>query len=165
MIRLLFDTSIYSLLIKEKDYIEIKDKIISDKEIKIVGFSVIRKELRNIPKGMIHQDKKLRPLLLSLYDELTENKTIQKSERIKKLAEKYFMIYKKYKGGFKWSEMENDFKIVACASIHGVDILSSYDSKTMLNKTSIKAYREANDSERLRNPEFISYEELKIRFF
>ena len=54
--------------------------------------------------------------------------------------------------------------IVACASIHGLDIIYSADSKTMSNKTAIKTYNHVNLKEYYRTPHFLKYEELVAQF-
>lgn len=58
-------------------------------------------------------------------------------------------------------EIINDFKIVACATIHNVDVLVSNDNKTMLSTVSKRAYTSVNGIRRLITPDFIDFEGFK----
>jgi predicted nucleic acid-binding protein len=50
MLKVIFDTNIYGLLLKEKDAGKIERKIVEDKEFLVYGYQPIRKEIRDIPK-------------------------------------------------------------------------------------------------------------------
>ncbi|MBI1969916.1 hypothetical protein HYS48_04445 [Candidatus Woesearchaeota archaeon] len=66
MLRVIFDTNIYGLLLKEKDAAEIEQRIVQDKEFIVYGYGPIRKELRDIPK-VTKLSKKTRHLLLNKF--------------------------------------------------------------------------------------------------
>ena len=68
MKRVIFDTNVYGKLITEPDFSYLKNCIISDKNLAVYGYLLIRKELRDIPKQPL-RSKQTRILLLGLYDE------------------------------------------------------------------------------------------------
>ena len=52
MLRLIFDTNIYSNIAKDKNFNKIVEKIKSEKEIKIYGYKLIKDEIKEIPKSV-----------------------------------------------------------------------------------------------------------------
>lgn len=69
MKRVILDTSVYGKLVEEpKIAAIILQKV--PKEFVIYGTDVIRKELRETPKSLLHKGKKLRGLLLLFYSAL-----------------------------------------------------------------------------------------------
>ena len=164
MLRVIFDTNIYGFLLKEKDAEKIEKKIKDDKEFVVYGYSPIRKEIRDIPK-ITKLSKKARSLMLSLYDRITENHFLENSIKITALARKYCDYYRNLGGIYGWdTSIRIDFMIVACASFHGLDVVYSADSKTLLGKYSLKAYKHINIKENLRTPNFFKYEDLLEKF-
>jgi hypothetical protein len=164
MLRVIFDTNIYGLLIKEKDAEEIEQKIIEDKEFIVYGYNPIRREIRDIPK-VTKLSKKTRMLLLNLYDKITGNHFLEHSIKITNLARKYYDHYRKLGGIYGWdTTIRIDFMIVACASFHGLDVVYSKDNKTLLGKHALKAYKHINLKENYRTPEFLRYEDLLKKF-
>ena len=87
MLRVIFDTNIYGLLIKEKDADELEIKIKEDKGFVVYGYQPIRQEIREIPK-ITKLSKKTRILLLNLYDRITGNHFLEHSIKITELARK-----------------------------------------------------------------------------
>ncbi len=53
---------------------------------------------------------------------------------------------------------------MACASFYKLDIVVSDDSKTMLNKTAIKAYKHITLKKGLKYPNFWKYFDLKTKY-
>jgi len=160
MLRVIFDTNIYGLLLKEKDADEIQEKITKDKEFVVYSYKPIRNEIREIPK-VTKLSKKARNLLLGLYDKITGNHFLEHSLVITNLAQKYYNHYRTLGGIYNWkTSMRIDFMIVACASYYGLDIVYSEDNKTLLSKNSIKAYNHINLRENLRTPNFLRYGDL-----
>ena len=164
MTRILSDTNFYELMLK---YLEI-DKIRKVKDrglIVFYGLDLIRKELRAIPKTRVdivrNEIIKLRNVLLSIYDLLVENHQYKVDLKTSQIADDYYIAYKVLEGNISKEEIINDFKIVACASIHNIDILVSNDNKTMLSAKSRKAYNSVNEIKKLRTPNFIDFEEFK----
>ena len=73
------------------------------------------------------------------------------------MAEAYYAEYKKNGGGQGKKKIMNDFKIIACASLGGMDVVVSTDDRTMLSEISKKSYAAVNDSKGLRTPGFWDY--------
>jgi len=160
MLRVIFDTNIYGLLLKEKDADKLERKIIEDKEFLVYGYRPIRKEIREIPK-VTKLSKKTRILLLNLYDRITGNRFLENSIKITNLARKYYDYYRKVGGIYGWdTSIRIDLMVVACASFHGLDVVYSADNKTLLGKHALKAYKHINLKENLRTPSFLKYEDL-----
>ncbi len=164
MLRVIFDTNIYGHLLKEKDVTEIENKIIEDKEFVVFGYQPIRKEIRDIPKVTL-LSKKTRILLLNMYDRITGNHFLEHSIRITNLAKKYYNHYRTLGGIYGWdTSIRIDFMIVACASFYGLDIVYSADNRTLLCKSSLKAYKHINLKNNLRTPCFLKYNDLLKKF-
>jgi hypothetical protein len=83
------------------------------------------------------------------------------AQPISSLASKYFIVYKELGGTAKEKDIENDFLIVAAASIKSLDVVVSEDNKTMKDRTAMKSYEIVNKLNGLRTPEFIGYELFK----
>ncbi len=164
MLRVIFDTNIYGLLLKEKDADELENKIITDKEFIVYGYRPIRQEIRDIPK-VTKLSRKTRILLLILYDKITRGHFLENSIKITDLARKYYDCYRNLGGIYGWdTSIRIDFMIVACASFNGLDIVYSADERTMLGKNALKAYKHINLKENLRTPNFLLYNDLISKF-
>ena len=156
--------NIYGFLIKEPDAGVIERKIREDKEFKVYGYQPIRKEIAAIPK-VTKLSKKTRILLLELYDRITGDHFLKDSIKITHLAKQYYDHYRSIGGIYGWdTSIRVDFMIVACASFYGLDIVYSADSKTLLGKESLKAYKHINLKENLRSPDFLKYDDLLNKF-
>ena len=164
MLKVVFDTNIYGLLLKEEDLAKIEQKIVDDKEFIVYGYQPIRKEIRDIPK-VTKLSKQTRIFLLGLYDRITSNHFLENSIKITNLAKKYYNYYRKLGGIYGWdTSIRVDFMIVACASFHGLDVIYSADNRTMLGKHALKSYKHINLKENFRTPNFLTYEELLKKF-
>ena len=164
MLRVIFDTNIYGLLIKEKDADELEKKIKEDKGFVVYGYQPIRQEIREIPK-VTKLSKKARIRILSVYDNIIGNHFLKNSINITNLAKKYYDCYRNFGGIYGWdTSIRIDFMIVACASISKLDIVYSADNKTLLSKHALKSYRHINIKENLKLPTFFTYDELIIKF-
>ena len=165
MKRIILDTNIYGFILK-KDEPDRIEALIAKTDIIIYGVRVIRKELRDAPKKSTVYDRSrkavrnLRSSLLALYDTIAK-KEYDVSEKMENLAAEYFTAYKEFGGKGKWEDLETDFVIVACASIHNLDIVVSEDKDTMLSKEAVKSYRLVNALRKCKAPEFISYSEFR----
>ena len=163
-LRVLLDTNIYGFLCETPNASEFLQRI-SDNNIIICGSSVIRQELRNIPKKVMRGHTKTRKKALQFYDILVDFKrNYSVTELVKALAQEYNL---QYKGSRSWHELENDFLIVATASIHNVDIVISNDERTLTSKESISAYEIANEKFELMTPKFFRMNGFKsmIKWF
>ncbi|MEK6887717.1 MAG: hypothetical protein AABX14_02100 [Candidatus Aenigmatarchaeota archaeon] len=165
MKRVILDTNIYGFIL-EKDDPDTIEELISKSDIIIYGLRVIRKELRDAPKKSTIYDRSrkvvrnLRNSLLALYDTVAK-KEYGISGKMKTLAGEYYTAYREVGGKEKWEELENDFIIIACASIYNLDIVVSNDNETMLSGEAMKAYRIVNALRKFRVPEFIGYSEFR----
>jgi len=166
MLRVIFDTNIYGLIIKEEEYEKIKKKLKDDKNLIIYGFKPIRKELRNTPKYLKLGRLKTRNLLLNLYDDLIKEKYLGDIEEIDKLAKKFYNLYRKLGGIRNWKKtnINIDFIIVAFACFYKLDLVISEDAKTLLNPNSQKAVNLICKQEKLWLPNFWKYSDLKKKY-
>ena len=160
MLRLIFDTNIYSSIAKDKDINKIVEKIKDEKEIKVYGYKIIKDEIKDIPKSIKYEKHKLRTFLINLYYDIIKEQ-YPESQNIKRLAEIYYKEFKKLGGKRSFNDLKNDFKIVACASIHKLDLIVSEDEKTLKGNIALKTYEEVNSRNSLRTPYFYSYKDLK----
>ena len=164
MKRILLDTNIYEFILR---YLERKDvKSYIEKQIFIIyGFDAIRKELRGTPKKKVEagreEIKNLRMALLLVYDFLVGKHQYKTTDGIINLAGKYFDVYKALGGFASRSEIISDLRIVACASLHNLDIVVSEDNKTMLSGQAISAYKSVNALEKIKTPNFIGFKEFR----
>ncbi len=164
MLRVIFDTNIYGLLVKEKDAAELEKRIIEEKEFIIYGYRPVREEIRAIPK-VTRLSCKTRMMLLTLYDRITGKHFLENSVQITNLAKKYYDYYRNQGGIYSWdTSIRIDFMIVACASFYNLDIIYSEDNKTLIGKTALKAYNHINIKENLRTPSFLKYNDLLKKF-
>ena len=164
MLRVIFDTNIYGRIATEPDGLALEERIHHEKEFLVYGYTPIRNEIRNIPKTT-KLSQKNRILLLHLYDKLTGNHFLPNSAKVNHIAKKYYDYYRSLGGGYSWeTSIRVDFMIVACASMHGLDVIYSADNKTMSNKIAIKTYHNINSNENLRTPHFFDYLELLRKF-
>ena len=166
MLRVIFDTNIYGLLTLEPKIEIIKEKIRKDSNFVLYGFQPIRKELRETPKHEKLGKLNKRNLLLGLYDELTKGRYISESIKINELALKFYNAYRTFGGirGWKETNIDVDFTIVACASYCKLDLVVSDDSSTLLSKPAMKAYKHITIKEGLWHPNFWKYSDLRIRY-
>jgi hypothetical protein len=51
--------------------------------------------------------------------------------------------------------------IVACATLHDLDIVVSEDNKTMLSEYSLKTYQTVNSIKKYKMPQFIGYDKFR----
>lgn len=164
MKRVLLDMNIYGRIVEKKQEEKMKELAEKRHDIVIYGFDIVRKELRDVSKEIRLERGKLRLVLLNLYGSLVKSRNYYTTTPIRRLADDYYEIYKQLGGKRSKKEMLNDFLIVACASIHELDIVVSEYNKTMLSDKSVKAYRIANGLRKYRTPDFINYEKFRRLF-
>ncbi|MEK6888034.1 MAG: PIN domain-containing protein [Candidatus Aenigmatarchaeota archaeon] len=161
MKRVILDTNIFGEIVDSKEVEEIKQLAERHKDIVIYGFDIIRKELRNITKDVRTEGKLVRLMLLGLYDKLVRFHAYFATAAISQLADEYYEVYQELGGKRSKKEMMNDFLIVACASIHELDIVVSNDTKTMRSDIALKSYEIVNKLKKYRMPGFIGYESFR----
>lgn len=163
MKKLLLDSCIYGELAVDKELDHLQEKFEQVEGIIVYGFSLIRKELRATSKEKRHFGKNLRVAMLSLYDRFVKDKTLMvDEEKVSGIAQKYYDAYRQLGGGHGKAELWNDYLVVACASLKGMDIVASNDHATMLSENSLRAYALVNQALQLKNPKFIDYQHFKV---
>lgn len=156
--RILLDTNVYGKIMDLPNSLEFAS-MINKSQFTVCGSTVIREELRDIPKKKIIKNVKLRKLALEIYDDVVDEKrNYSVTELVKTLAQEY---NKNYLGTRSWKELEKDFLIVATASLHATDLVVSNDEKTLTSQDAIKAYQISNKKFELLTPRFIKFEEFK----
>ncbi len=156
-LRAMLDTNVYDLLLEGKALEMIENLILND-ELIVYGCNVVREELRDTPKDRKYNGKSLRVLLLSTYDKFVSHKrSYPVGVEIEALAKEYLAAYK---GGVSRSKIFPDFKIVATATIHRLDIIVSNDDRTMKSVPARNAYEKVNSEKIYPNPRFLKLEEL-----
>ena len=157
MKRVILDTNIYGFLAIDPKKKSVVEKILSS--VVVYGVDVIRKELRATPKGFV-DGINLRNDLIRLFDDLVK-KSYEITPEMMRIAENYYTAYKEF-GGFKPKQkIFDDFLIVACASVHNIDVVVSDDNKTLVSDEAVKAYRVINPAFDKKLPQFIDYEKFK----
>lgn len=161
MRRVILDTNIYGRILERRERQLFEEALEKRKDIVIYGFDAIRKELRNISKKVVYDKLKIRITLLRLYDKLATQHVYFTTSSVQRLANEYYSVYEKIGGKENKEEMLVDFLIVACASIHELDLVVSDDNNTMLHEDSIKTYRIVNELRNYSTPNFIGYDAFR----
>ena len=154
--RVLFDTNVYELLLTQENLDKIEDLVVGGSII-AYGCKTIRDELRDIPKSKKIGNRNLRNTLLSAYDKLVKDRSYPVGSEIEALAREYLT---EYSGGVPRAKIYPDFKIVAAATIHRLDIIVSEDDRTMKSNPAMRAYQNVNGKKMYVTPGFISLEKL-----
>lgn len=159
----MLDTSVYGKLIVDEEILNKVMKKYQNHEFIIYSTPIIRKELRATPKTAVHGVKKLRILLLNLYDSFItkDNQNLKFNKLIEALSNDYFLEYKKNKGSLSNEAIRNDLVIVATATIYQLDVIVSDDEKTMLSDKAIRSYISVNKKYGLKEPKFKKYSKFK----
>ena len=117
---------------------------------------------KNLMKKKKHSGDNLRIAMLSLYDKFTSGREIRIDENeLRKIANKYYEVYRKLGGSISFNELQKDYLIIAAASKNNMDLVVSNDRGTMLSELSINSYALVNKALKLRNPQFIDYQKFK----
>ena len=161
MIPVLFDTNIYGKIVDDARTDKVMEKI-GLSHFRVLDFSLIRQELRQTGKQTtLRRKKKLRPVLLTTYDQIVSGETIAVSKDIIRLADDYYARYKRLGGSVGKKRVLNDFRILACATLRRCEIVVSDDSHLMRGSKLLKACRAVNLQRGLRTAGLIGYRELK----
>ena len=104
--------------------------------------------------------------MLSLYDGITGGRYLKDSIQVNRIAMKFYNAYRHFGGIANWDKtnLDIDFNIVACAAFYKLDIVVSDDSKTMLSKPALKAFKHICIKESYWQPNFWKYSDLRIRY-
>ena len=149
------DTNIYGLLARDSDRIRLVERLVNDKAAVVYGNKIIRDELRDIPKKIKLNGKSLRVDIINLYDQIVKEYTLKINDNIIETADNYYTAYREFGGSKARDSIIADFRIVACSSFHGMDIVVSSDEKSMLTENAIRAYKLVNSIAKKRTQKFI----------
>ncbi len=155
-LRLLLDTNIYGKIFEQEDE-DLIPQIVESNKILIYGFTLIRKELRNIPSKIKHKGRSYRGKLLDAYDQITGEHEYDLTPGIIKLAQSYA---KNLGNENEKEKFWKDFLIVACATIHQLDIVVSEDRLTLASDYAQNIYKAVNENNGLRTPKFYTKNEF-----
>ena len=158
-LRVLLDTNVYGYLLDQAER-EWVDSLRGSDQFVFYGFKVIRQELRAIPRHLLHGNRNYRSLALGLYDHLVKERGFGLDSLVEALAGEYARAYR---GRVSKQKLRNDFLVVACATLHRLDILVSDDEKTMLSGKAREAYREVNKRFAWPQPKFYTITEFRKR--
>lgn len=128
-------------------------------KMRIYGLDIVRKELKEAPKKLPGYDGNYVMDLLRLYDSLVD-KGYEADERMRRLAQAYFLAYRGSGGGISEAKLSNDLLIVACASLKELDVVVSEDKSSMLSYYARNAYEAVNGAAGLAVPSFMSLKEF-----
>ncbi|HLC71543.1 MAG TPA: hypothetical protein VJI32_06030 [Candidatus Nanoarchaeia archaeon] len=160
MKRVLPDTNIYGLLTVDPDLHTLHQQLeIKKGDITIIGFSIIRKELKKVPKKVI-DGINIQASLLRTYA-LFISKEYEMENSLVGLAQNYYEAYVSLGGTDVKEDIYNDLLIVACASLKNITIVVSEDNATLANQWFQKSYAIVNKKRGIMLPRFIKYKEFK----
>src|SRR3989338_1384593 len=164
MNRVLLDTSVYGRLVSDETTLQSLEREQETHHIIVYGTRAIRQEIRRTPKNITLEGRKLRILLLNIYDTLVQkdNHDLAYNKLVETLSEDYFKEYKKEGGSLSTQEMSNDLIIIAVATIYQLDIVVSDDERSMFSKSARRAYEKVNKEYGMKNPIFKTYSDFKI---
>jgi len=151
----MFDTNTYQILLEKE--LQAVIHLVESGSLIVYGCSVIRDELRNIPKSTRFGGKSFRSTMLSIYDSLVKKHSMPVDKVAETPAKEYLA---EYEGGMSKSKLCNDFLIVAAATLKCLDIVVSEDNKTLRSRQSLLAYNKVNHRNGLATPRLLSLEEL-----
>ncbi len=154
MRRVLLDTSVFTEMLQESNKARLHSLLA---QVIAYGSSLIRKELRDTPKSAILAGRSLRILLLNLYDSTIQGRVLATTPPVEELALQYVKFYRQRGGNCSSDEVFNDFRIIALATIHHLDIVVSNDERTMLSQAAQQAYNIVNREAGLETPALITY--------
>lgn len=164
MKRVILDTNIYGEIIRFEDTQFMLDNI-PKSGLMVYGTRLIRKELRDTPRQKVivaeEKKRKLRLLLLALYDAIVNGHNLEEGQKADSIANAYFLAYKEMGGIARLEEIEKDFRIISVASINSLDVIYSNDNKTLAHPLALKSYNLINAINKLKTPILKNYEEFK----
>ncbi len=161
MRKVLLDTSVYGKLLIDPRAKPLRQMFRSS--CIIYGATIIRRELRSTPKNIRYGAQKVRLALLAMYDDMTKERIRAETPESQRLAQLYVRAYREFGGNVSSAEVLNDFRIIALATVHGMDVVVSDDERTMLSEAARKAYFLINAAAGEKNCRLIPYRKLTER--
>ena len=96
-----------------------------------------------------------------MYHAVTKDREFDIGKKERDIAADYDRAYRQLGGITAKSKLENDFLIIASASLHNLEIIVSDDNSTMLNEIAVQAYAAVNSTLKIKLPRLVRYEEFK----
>jgi predicted nucleic acid-binding protein len=155
--RILFDTNVYTTILDAKKTERFVNPALRGKTV-FYGFSVIRQELRAIPKNIMLSHQNYRSVSLEYYDLLVRNHHLDLTATIESLARSY---QKEYSGGISTRKLWHDFLIVACAAINNLNIVVTEDRHSLSSPLAKRAYHQVNSRNGYQTPQFYSLQDFE----
>lgn len=157
---ILIDTSVYIEASKNEEVEKLLESLKGKSFIQ--SCEVIDEEIRNAIEFLRKTDRKQNSEKIKLiYDKIREG-SIKTTERISKLADEYHnqsCLSKRQN-----ANIENDFLIVASASVAGVKNILSLNRKTMASAQMVDVYNAVNEKHNYKTPRFLTTKEELIIF-
>lgn len=151
---ILVDTSIY-IEAAERNEIESLLEILAEREF-IQSCDIIEREVLRAAEYLRKTNRKeIGERLRAIYENFAKG-TIKTTERVSSLANDYHRACSLSKKQDR--DIENDFLIVACASVAGIKAILSFNRKTMASEQAQLVYKKINDQKHLSIPDFITSE-------
>ncbi len=100
--------------------------------------------------------------LRKTYGEARITGKVKLSERVETLAEEYMVLLKPSKKQRKlW---KNDLRLAACAALDSIDVVFTFNKKTLGSEKFQLVYKQVNIKRKLKTPIFIKQADLLRRF-
>lgn len=161
MVQVILDTNIYGKIAIDPEREQLVERIVNS-HLVVMNLSLIREELRRTARSRkVERGRKLRSLLLSLYEQIVARRVIRPNCETTRLAEQFYKEYRQRGGNVGRKRILTDFRIMACAALHGCDVVVTDDQRTMKGTKAVAAYRAVTLAQNLRPPSFLSYRALK----
>lgn len=149
---ILIDTSVYIAAMEEVQLEKLLEQL--SKKVFIQSCDVVEKEIYRSSELLRKTDRKQQAEELKLlYEKIYEGK-ISTTERIIDLARQYHEESDLSKKQQK--DIENDFLIVASASVGSVKTILSFNRKTMASREMVKVYNKVNPKNNYITPVFVA---------
>ncbi len=160
IVMILIDTSVYIEAVLDNEIEKLLENLSG--KIFIQSCDVIEEEIHDAIKFLRKTDRKQNSEKLSLIHDKIREGSIRTTERIVNLAKEYHNsadLSKRQNAG-----IENDFLIVASASVAGVKNILSLNRKTMASVQMVKVYAAINPKYDYNTPKFLTTKEELIAF-
>lgn len=150
---ILIDTSVYISALADS---EIENMIReAGKKAFIISSEVIEREINKASFYLQKIGKRRDSERLKEIYNFAVGGTIKLTERVINISDKYSDEVRINLGKDKANEMEDDFRIVASASVAGIKHIATFNRKTMSNEEIVTVYERINQSSNLKTPKFI----------
>ena len=157
---ILIDTSVYIAAAQDVELEKLLDDL--SQKIFIQSCDVVEEEIHDSLEFLRKTDRKQQAEELGLVYAKLHKGNIAKSERIFNLALEYHKEAQLSKNQHK--DIENDFLIVASASVASVQTILSLNRKTMASEEMVKVYNLVNPRNKYKTPKFLTSREALSQF-